>query len=88
MTFRFNGHVFGDPGGYIPREEMAAAKKADPVPLLRQHLLDSGVEESILDEIDAEIEVEVEEAAKFALESGDPDMRENQIDVYDYEVSA
>jgi len=88
MTFRFNGHVFGDPGGYIPKEEMAAAKKADPVPLLRQHLLGSGVEESMLDEIDAEIEVEVEEAAKFALESGDPDMRENQIDVYDYEVSA
>jgi len=87
MTFRFNGHVFGDPSKYIPKEEMAAAKAADPVPALRARMLDYDFTERQLDEIDAEISDKVEEAATFALKSGIADMSENRIDVFSYEIS-
>ena len=43
MTFRFNGHLIGDAGSYIPKEEMAAALHKDPVPILRARLIGEGV---------------------------------------------
>ena len=88
MTFRFNGHVFGDPGKYIPKEEMAAAKAADPLPLLRRTLLETGFCEDELNAVETEIGQQVDEAAKFALESGIAGTHENKIDVFDYEVGA
>src|SRR3546814_6849054 len=35
MTFRFNGHLIGDAGGYIDKAEYAEALTHDPVPILR-----------------------------------------------------
>ena len=43
VTFRFRGHYFGDRMPYIPKEQLAAAMAADPVPRFRQHLIDAGV---------------------------------------------
>lgn len=88
MTFRYQGHVFGDPSKYIPKEQMEAAKANDPVPALRQLLIDKGVSEATLDEIDAGIKEEVDEAANFALASPDPDIRENELDIFDVELTA
>ena len=42
LTFRFHGHYFGDPMGYIPKEQLAAARAADPVPAVPVDLLVDG----------------------------------------------
>ncbi len=43
VTFRFRGHYFGDRMPYIPKEQLAAAMAADPVPRFRDHLADAGI---------------------------------------------
>lgn len=88
MTFRFNGHVIGDQSEYIPREEMEAAIAADPVPALRRLLIDRGVGENALRDLEVAIGETVEDAAKFALESPFPEISENLKDVLDEEIAA
>jgi pyruvate dehydrogenase E1 component alpha subunit len=83
VTFRFNGHLIGDAGAYIPKEEYQAALSADPYPRYRQWLTDNkhaGV--AALDAIDAEIDVEVEAAVKFAFDSPLTETVEITRDVY------
>jgi len=82
-TFRFNGHVLGDPGAYIPKEEYQAAQAQDPVPKFRQWLLDQKQAEAAqLDALDAELLREVDEAVAFAMSSAPPELAELQRDVY------
>lgn len=87
-TFRFMGHVLGDDSHYIPKEEMAAAKAADPVPIYRQALLDRQIPEARLAEIDADVTAEVEDAARFAIDSPYPDISENRRDILSMEFAA
>ena len=87
-TFRFMGHLLGDDSHYIPAEEMAAAKAADPVPAYRKLLLERQIPESELDAIDAEIAAVVEEAARFGMESDYPDVDELRFDVLNTEIAA
>ena len=83
MTFRFNGHLVGDPSSYIPKDQMAAAKAADPYPRYRDWLLETGhAQQSELVDIDAEITREVDDAETFAMESAYPDPEELSRDVY------
>jgi TPP-dependent pyruvate/acetoin dehydrogenase alpha subunit len=42
LTFRFHGHLLGDDASYIPKEELAQAVAADPVPAFRKKLLADG----------------------------------------------
>jgi len=87
-TFRFFGHLLGDDSHYIPKEEMAAAKLADPVPGYRKALLERQIPEAELDAIDAEIAEVVAEAAAHALASDYPDADEIRIDVLGMEIAA
>jgi pyruvate dehydrogenase E1 component alpha subunit len=83
VTFRFNGHLIGDAGAYIPKEEYQDALSADPYPRYRQWLTDNkhaGV--AALDAIDAEIDAEVEAAVKFAFDSPLTETVEITRDVY------
>jgi pyruvate dehydrogenase E1 component alpha subunit len=81
-TFRFNGHLVGDTAQYIPQEEMEEAVANDPVPLLRQCLIDKhGITEAQLAEMEQQIDAEVEDAINFALASDWPDASENECDV-------
>jgi pyruvate dehydrogenase E1 component alpha subunit len=83
MTFRFNGHLIGDMGEYIPKEEYAAAVAADPYPKYRQWLIDNKhATGTALDAVDAEINAEVEAAIKFAFDSPLTDVAEITRDVY------
>jgi pyruvate dehydrogenase E1 component alpha subunit len=62
---------------------MDAAVAADPVPLLRQRLIDEfGISEQRLAEIEAEIEAQVDDAMNFAFASDLPALSENEIDVF------
>mgnify|MGYP001008678726 CR=1 FL=1 len=83
MTFRFNGHLLGDMGEYIPKSEYAAAVAADPYPRYRQWLLDNRhASAEALDVIDTQIHAELEEAVKFAFDSPLTQAAEVTTDVY------
>jgi len=82
-TFRFEGHNFGDPGHYIPKEELEAAKLKDPMPRLRNLILQRGfASEECLAAMAKEIAAEIEAAVNFALDSPYPDEGELERDVY------
>jgi len=83
LTFRFNGHLIGDTGEYIPKAEYDAALAADPVPKYRQWLIDNGHAGGVeLETLEAEIRAEVDEAVKFAFDSPLTDPSEIKLDVY------
>ena len=86
-TFRFFGHLLGDDSHYIPAEEMAAAKAADPVPAYRKTLVERGIAVSTLDAIDTEIVAAIDAAAQFALDSAYPDADEIRKDVLATEIA-
>src|ERR1700686_1107513 len=53
VTFRFRGHYFGERMPYIPKEQLAAAMEADPVPKFRAQLAGAGIcDEAELNGID------------------------------------
>lgn len=70
MTYRFRGHSMSDPGTYRTTEELENYKKeADPCRLSRQRLLDAGMSEQDLSELEHSVEEEIADAVKFADES-------------------
>jgi len=86
-TFRFNGHLVGDPGDYIPKDEYTAAVAADPHPRYRRYLIEGGFAEAAeLDTIDAKIAAEIDAAVEFALASPLPDLAELRRDVFAEEM--
>lgn len=89
MTFRFHGHVFGDPDAYMDPAQKEAAMRDDPVPAYRAWLIAQGhASEAELGEMEAQIERGIDEALEFALSSPYPDVAELRRDVYRDEVTA
>ena len=83
VTFRFNGHLIGDPGEYIPAPELAAAIAADPYPAFRHALIEKGhASAADLDNIDAEVRAQVDAAVEFAFTSPLNGLDELDRDVY------
>jgi pyruvate dehydrogenase E1 component alpha subunit len=73
MTYRLRGHSVVDPAKYRSKEETAALREKDPVPLYRKRLVELGVlDEHQADEIEKEAEKQVADAVAFADESPDP----------------
>ncbi|MFL6678640.1 MAG: thiamine pyrophosphate-dependent dehydrogenase E1 component subunit alpha [Burkholderiaceae bacterium] len=87
-TFRFHGHVFGDADAYMAPGEKEAAMARDPVPRFRRWLLEGGVAEAELAAIEQAIDVEIDAAVAFALDSPVPDPAELHTDVLGEEVMA
>jgi len=69
LTYRFRGHSMSDPAKYRSEEELEKRKKRDPVKLARKVLVDEGMSEEDLGEIEDAVEEEIQEAVKFADES-------------------
>jgi acetoin:2,6-dichlorophenolindophenol oxidoreductase subunit alpha len=83
VTFRFYGHVFGDADAYIPKAEKEAAMARDPVLRFREWLLKEGHASTAgLEQMEAAIEKEIDEAVDFALSSPYPDVSELRRDVF------
>lgn len=88
LTFRFNGHLIGDAAGYIPKDELAAAKANDPFPILRARVIADGVAiEAALDAIDADIKARIEVAVEAAFKADHPDAAELKRDVFAHELA-
>jgi 2-oxoisovalerate dehydrogenase E1 component len=83
VTFRLWGHYFGDPMRYIPPDELAEARGADPVARYRSRLLDDGVldEQAALD-IEQGARAEVESAFVAALAAEPPAPEDADTDIY------
>ena len=89
MTFRFRGHVIGDDDKYMTKEEKDAAMAADPLPALRQRLIDEGhASEEELAKMQEEIEQEVADAREFGMASELPSLDELRRDVFAEEIAA
>jgi acetoin:2,6-dichlorophenolindophenol oxidoreductase subunit alpha len=83
MTFRFNGHLIGDAGEYIPKDEYQAAVAADPYPKYRNWLIDSRTAtESELQLLESAIQTEIDEAVEFAMNSATNSRAESRRDVF------
>ena len=83
MTFRFMGHLIGDPDEHWNEGEKEAAMERDPIPALRRHLIDHGhATEGDLQGLEEKLDQEVEDAMAFAAESAKPDILELQKDVF------
>jgi pyruvate dehydrogenase E1 component alpha subunit len=83
VTFRFRGHYFGDPMEYIPKEQLAAAEQADPLPRFRARLAEAGIcSEDQLEEIEEAARAEVEEAVATVAESPAASSDELDRDLY------
>ncbi|MWV29301.1 thiamine pyrophosphate-dependent dehydrogenase E1 component subunit alpha [Aurantiacibacter rhizosphaerae] len=88
MTYRFNGHLLGDDGHYMDKEERQKAIDADPVARLRARLISDGVlSEADADKISADITAQLDEAIAFALDSDFPTLDELRRDVFATELA-
>lgn len=83
-TYRFNGHTPDEKMEYIPDGELAQARANDPVPMLRQSLIEQGIasEEELVALESSSLE-EIKAAFEFAANSPQPDMSELYTDVYE-----
>lgn len=88
MTFRFNGHLVGDMSGYMQDGELAQRKQEDPVPVLRQRLIDEGIaSEDELAGMESGIKDTIEAAVKAAYAADYPDTSELKRDVFAQEIA-
>ena len=73
VTYRHGGHSRADPGTYRPEDEVRQWLARDPIPAQRARLLDAGIEESVLDQVEADAKAALAEAEAAARAAPDPD---------------
>jgi pyruvate dehydrogenase E1 component alpha subunit len=89
MTFRFEGHVYGDADAYMDKEQKKAAIAADPVPRFRARLIAEGIAtEEELAAIESKIEADIDAAVEFALGSPFPELDQMVSDVFAEGIAA
>lgn len=66
VTYRYRGHYEGDPQVYRSREEVERWQMRDPIPRLRRVLIERGVNEGRIEEVEGQVLALVEEAVAFA----------------------
>jgi pyruvate dehydrogenase E1 component alpha subunit len=85
-TYRYHGHHVGDINRayYRPKaEEQEWMTQRDPLKVLAEWLTGQGLtDQTVLDQIDAEVKSEIENAVQFALDAPYPDVSEVTEDVY------
>jgi pyruvate dehydrogenase E1 component alpha subunit len=81
-TYRHGGHSRADPGKYRPDEEVEAWKARDPIPLYRERLLDAGIPQSEIEQIEEETNAKIDEAVEIAKNAPPPDLSLADKDVW------
>jgi pyruvate dehydrogenase E1 component alpha subunit len=77
MTYRLFGHMVGDTEPYRTKEEVAQWRAKDPITAFPQRLIgEFGFNQAEIDAVKAEVEAEIEEIKRFALESPWPELSE------------
>lgn len=82
VTYRHGGHSRADPAKYRSMEETAAWLARDPIPAYRSRLLDAGVDETVLADIEAKAAQEIDEATEAAKAGAPADLSMADRDVW------
>jgi pyruvate dehydrogenase E1 component alpha subunit len=83
ITYRFRGHSMADPERYRSREEVAAWRERDPLPVFGSQLRQAGiVTDEQIAEIDSEAMATVDAAVEFAKASPFPEPESLYDDIY------
>ncbi|WP_156839223.1 pyruvate dehydrogenase (acetyl-transferring) E1 component subunit alpha [Novosphingobium aquimarinum] len=81
-TYRYRGHSMSDPAKYRTRDEVQDVRtKRDPIEHAKTELIEMGVSEASLKELDKSVRATVAQAADFAESSPEPDLSELYTDV-------
>jgi len=83
MTYRYSGHSRADPAKYRPAGELEEWMKRDPIALYRARLIELGVPESALRDMEGAVQRAVDEATEAAKASAP-----SSVDVIDRDVWA
>jgi pyruvate dehydrogenase E1 component alpha subunit len=82
QTYRYRGHSMSDPAKYRTREEVNRMRSEhDPIDQVRRLLLEGGIAEDDLKEIEKEVRDIVAATAQFAQNNPEPDPAELWTDV-------
>lgn len=81
-TYRHSGHSRADPAKYRPEGELEQWLLRDPIPLYRQRLLGSGLEENTLAAMETKVQQQVDAATAAAKASPPPDERRLMTNVW------
>lgn len=79
ITYRWQGHHVGDPATYRPQKTVAEWKQREPLLVLKQTGLLSDEE---IAQIESDVNAEIKEACRYAVESPYPDAAEAFDDVF------
>jgi pyruvate/2-oxoglutarate/acetoin dehydrogenase E1 component/TPP-dependent pyruvate/acetoin dehydrogenase alpha subunit len=83
QAYRWYGHSRSDPRKYRTREEEAEWRARDPIPNFAARLVEAGIAtEAEVDAIEERVEVAIEAATAFALDSPMPAVEELELNVY------
>jgi len=82
-TYRFRGHSMGDPERYRKQDEVKRWQENDPIGIFRKHLVENKLAtDKVLDEVDAQVMDQVEQAVQFAESSPEPTLEDLYQDIY------
>jgi pyruvate dehydrogenase E1 component alpha subunit len=82
-TYRYSGHSRADPAKYRPEGELDYWRgQRDPVKIYRQRLLDAGLDESALTEIESSVKQQVDQATEICRAAPPPPPEILYSDVY------
>lgn len=84
-TYRYMGHSMADPihGHYRTKEELEEQKERDPIPALKNRLVDDGLlNEQQYEQMAQSVEGEVDDAVSFADGCPEPEAAQLYTDVY------
>ncbi len=82
MTYRHSGHSRADPGQYRPEGELEKWLQRDPLDFYRKRLLELGVNEATLKDMEAVAMTKVDEATAIAKASALPSLDAIEKDVW------
>ncbi len=81
-TYRQSGHSRADPAKYRPDSEVAEWLKRDPIVLYRRRLLELGINEAVVTNIETETQRAVDEATAHAKAAPTPSLEEVDKNVW------
>lgn len=82
LTYRYRGHSMSDPAKYRTRQEVQDMREHhDPIAQVRARMLEAGVNDDELRNVDREVRAIVNDAAAFAQDDLEPDAAELYRDV-------
>ncbi len=82
LTYRYRGHYEGDPQVYRPREEVEYWQTLDPIPRFKKVLVECGIAEGHIEEVEGSVVVELDAAVAFAKAAPPAKVEDTLVGVY------